>query len=321
MATSGSQNYKQTRNQVMLDALQLIGVYGIGRTASAEDMELAQNTLNKMIKAWGAKGLHLWTKKEGVVFLTPYTASYKLGSASGDAHATNEDDLVVTQLNGAHVSGATTLTLDSTTNMAVSDYIGIVTTDKTVHWTTISTIPSSTSVTIASGLDSAASDNGIVYAYTTKLYKPLRILDARMRSGIDSGATSTEVDSILSASSYQEYHQFLNKTTNGSPTLYSYEPKNLNGTFSLYPRPTDGAERVMISYERTMEDMDEASNDFDFPSEWLEPLTWQLAVRLAPMFGKSQKLTTILPLASTMLENLLDWNTEITTITMSPEFE
>lgn len=320
MATSGSQNFSQTRTQLIEDAFQLIGVYGIGRTVSAEDMTVASNYLNKMVKAWGAKGLHLWTKEEGVLFITPNTAAYSLGNAAGDAHATIASDLVLTQLNGAHAASATSITVDSTTGMTTADKIGIVTTDKTIHWTTIATIPTSTTLTLTAGLDTAASDNGIVYTYTNKLYKPLRILDARIRTGVDSGATSTENDFVLTEIGYQEYFELPNKTSNSFPNQFHYNPKNISGTMYLYPRPSDGAERVHFSYERIIEDLDNTTDDFDFPSEWLEPLTWQLAVRLGPAFGRSQKaMQVILPVASSMLDNLLDWDTETTSVYLSPE--
>lgn len=321
MATSGSQDFKQTRDAIILDAFQLLGVYGIGRTVSAEDTTVAANALNRMIKAWGAKGLHLWAKEEGVLFVTPNTASYSLGNAAGDANATKLSDLVLTQLNGAHAASATSITVDSTTGMAGSDKIGIVTTDKTIHWTTISSVDSSTTLTIASGLDSAASDDGLVYTYTNKIYKPLRIISARRRTGIDSGATSTEFDLELTEIGYQSYFELPNKTINSVPNQFHYSPKNTSGTLYLFPRPSDGAERIHFTYERIIEDMDSTSDDFDFPSEWLEPIVWQLAIRLGPAFGRTEKAQALLPIASTMLDNLLDWDAEVSDVTFSPDSE
>ena len=98
MATSGSQNFSQTKADIISDAFQLLGVYGIGRTVSAEDTTLASNFLNKMIKAWAVKDLHLWEKTEGVLYITPYEEQYSLGSASTDAYVTNKSDEVITQL-------------------------------------------------------------------------------------------------------------------------------------------------------------------------------------------------------------------------------
>ena len=320
MATSGSQNFEQTRNQIILDAYQLIGLYGIGRTVSAEDNSFASNMLNKMVKAWTAKGLHLWEKQEGVLFITPNVAEYTLGNASGDAHATTVADLVLTQLNGAHAASATSITVDDTTGMTASDNIGIVTTDKTIHWTTIVSVDTSTTLTITAGLDTAASDDGIVYTYTNKIYKPLRVLDARRRTGIDSGSTSTEFDLPLTEISYEEYFELPNKTINSIPNQFHYNPRLTSGKLYLFPRPSDGAERIQFSYERMIEDLDNSSDNFDFPQEWQEVLTYQLAVRLGPAFGKGTKvINEILPVASLMLEDLLNWDAEVSNISLMPD--
>src|SRR3990167_9187035 len=98
MATSGSTNYTQTRNEIIQDALALIGVYGIGRTISAEDTNFTSNMLNKMIKTYHAQGLHLWAKEEGYLFVADNTGSYTLSSDSTSARATLRSDAVITEL-------------------------------------------------------------------------------------------------------------------------------------------------------------------------------------------------------------------------------
>jgi hypothetical protein len=322
MATSGSKNFTQTRSELITDAFQLIGMYGIGRTVSSEDTAVAERVLNKMVKAWGAKELHLWTKEEGVLFITPNTAEYDLGNAATDAECTLLSDLVLTQLNGALAASATAVTVDDTTGMAVSDRIGVVTTDKTIHWTTIATIPTSTTLTLTTGLDTAASDNGLVYTYTNRLYKPLRVLSCRRRTGIDSGATSTQFDLPMHSISYEEYQDLPAKNINSIPNQFHYNPKNNSGKLYLFPRPSDGAERIHFSYERIIEDLDAAGDNFDFPTEWLECLTYQLAFRLGSYFGKGKKaLQEIAPLASAMLADLLAWDSEITELDIMPDMD
>lgn len=319
MATSGSYNYSQTRVDVINDAFQLLGVYGVGRTTSAEDMTFANSLLNKMIKAWGTKGLHLWAKTEGVLYLTPNVAEYTIGNGSSDAYVTNKSDEVITQLNGALAAAATSVTVDNTTNMTVGDKIGIVLTDKTIHWTTIATIPSSTTLTLTSGVSGAALDNALVYTFTNRLYKPLRVLDARLLQGIDTGSTSTLTELPMTSIAYQDYFELPVKTTSGIPNQFHYNPKLTSGKMYVWPRPSDGSYRIQFSYERVLEDMDAATDDFDFPSEWLESLTYQLAVRLGPPFGKEKRAQFLAPLAGIMLEDLLNWNNEITSVLWQPD--
>jgi len=320
MATSGSSDYSQTRNGVILDALQLLGVYGIGRTVSSEDMAFCSSMLNKMLKTWSAQGLHLWCKTEGILHLTQYASEYILGNSSSDAKTSLETDEIITQLNGAQAILSTSLTVNDTTGMLIGDYIGIVLTDKSIHWTTIVTIPSSTTLTILAGITKAALDDGVVYSFTSRMYKPSRILSCRLLSGIDSGSTSTLVELQMSTMSYQDYFNMPAKTINGVPTQFCYDPKLTNGRLYIWPRPADTSYRIQFTSERLIEDMDTLTNDFDLPSEWLETITYQLALRIGPAFGKDQKiLATIGPLASAMLEALKDWDAEVTSIDLIPE--
>lgn len=320
MATSGDTTYNQTRDQVVLDAFQVLGVYGIGRTVSSEDMTFATSTLNKMIKSWSARGLHLWAKDEATLFLTPYQASYTISGATGSDHASIASDVVTTRLSVALATSATAVTVTSTVGMTIGDHIGVVLNDKTTHWTTIATIPTSTTLTLTVGVVSAASNLNLVYTYTNKLPKPLRILDARIVQGIDLGsAGSTLFENPMTALSYEEYMEIPIKTSSGLPLNYSFKPKDTNSTMYLWLRPNDSNFRINFTYERIIEDLDNITDNFDFPSEWLEPLTWQLALRLALPFGKMNKLAALQPMAAVMLDNLLSYDSEITSVNITPD--
>ena len=317
MATSGSTNFTQTKSDVINDAFQNIGVYGLGRTISSEDFNFASNTLNKMIKAWGSQGLHLWTREENTLFLTKDQASYTLGST---ANACLASDAIITRLNGVLAASATSVTVDSTTGMTVGDYIGIVLTSTAVHYTTIATIPTSTTLTLTSGITTAASDNAEVYTFTTKISKPLRILGCRRAQGIDDGATTSLTEVEMAEIAYHDYMNLPSKTNSGIPNQFAYDPKNTTGILYVWQRPTSGIYRLNFTSERMIEDLDAVGDNFDFPSEWLEPITWQLSLRLCPAFGKDQKMiNSIAPMAQSMLQNLLDWDSEVNSVSLQPD--
>lgn len=319
MSTSGSLNFSQTKNEIILDAFQILGVYGIGRTVSSEDLTFASSMLNKMVKAWAAKGLHLWCKTDGVLYLTQYENEYNIGS-SATAYATLKSDEIITKLNGTTAASTTSLTVDNTTGMQVNDYIGVVLTSGAIHWSTIATIPNSTTLTINAGLSSEASDNALIFTFTNKLYKPLRILSTRNVQGIDEGNTSSIVESIITLLPNNTYVELPDKTTNSNIiTQAYYKPELTTGKLYVWPRPTDCSNRIEFTFERLIEDLDNTSDDFDFPSEWLECLTYQLAVRLARPFGKPSAIQDLLPLASQMLEDLLSWDTEINEVYLMPD--
>lgn len=321
MATSSSQNFTQTCSQLIYDAFQLIGVYGVGRNISSEDYNFAFSLLNKLVKSWSTKGLNLWEKNEAVLHLTQYTSKYSIGNGTSDARCSLASDEVVTQLNGSLAANATSVTVDSTTGMTVGDYIGIVLSDKSSHWTTIATLPSSTTLTLTTGVSGAASDDALVYTFTNRIYKPLRILDARYLTGYDAGTgTSSVTERVITSLPYQDYFQLPSKGVVGASNQFLYVPGLTSGTFYLWPTPDDTNARITFTYERIIEDLDSASDNFDFPSEWLEPLTYQLAFRLGAPFGKDTKANqSIAPMAISMLQNLLEWNNEITSIKVTPD--
>ncbi len=307
-----STDFTQTKTQLIYDAFQRLGVYGIGRTVSAEDISYASNVLNKMVKAWAAEGLHLFAKEEGVLYLVPGASNYLLGST---AKVTLASDEVLTILDGEHLSGISSLTVASTSGMTVADNIGIVLSDGTIHWTTIATISGATSLTINLALTSDASDEALVFTYTNNIEKPLRVLSARKRTGYGTNI----IDLPLGPVGYQDYQNFPVKNVGTSPTQYNYKPQNTYGTFYLWPCPSTGAERVHFTYERILTDLDNASDNFDFPPEWLEPIEWQLAIRLARPFGKATALQDLVPMASAMLDNLKAFDSEKSGIQMMPE--
>jgi len=72
----------------------------------------------------------------------------------------------------------------------------------------------------------------------------------------------------------------------GDPiNLYYQRLTPTSGTIKLWPTPDDSTTSITIHYTAPFEDMDAASNDFDFPSEWIQALTYLLAWSLAPEYG------------------------------------
>lgn len=315
MATSGSVDYNQTRNEIILDALALLGVYGVGRTVSDEDMAFANNMLNKMVKAWQAKGIHLWAREEAYFFISKNTGEYQLGNAATDAHTCSRADAVLTQIGAAEASGQTVITVDSTSGMAANDIVGIVLNDKTVHYSTISSVDDGTTITIADALTAAAAENNNVYTYTSRVNKPLRIHGMRRKFGIGSSSTTIPMVEL----SQSEFFDLSSKELSGTPTHFYYNPDISNGRLYLWPRPDSGVWHFEFSYDRMLEDFDGSADNPDFPSEWLECLTYQLAVRLAPAFGQEAKINTLAVFASTMLEDMLSWDTETASVFLVPE--
>ena len=73
---------------------------------------------------------------------------------------------------------------------------------------------------------------------------------------------------------------------------------------------------INIRYRRPIEDFDSAGNDPDFPQEWLECLGYNLAVRIAPQFGKTAPQEVVM-MAVELKESLQGWDQEEESIIFS----
>jgi hypothetical protein len=315
MARSGSIDYTRTSYQIVQEALELIGVVGAQETPAVSDVTFATSRLNAMVKAWQAEGLHLWGTTEGVIFLTEGTNRYDVSSAATSVNSCLFTDFIHTQLSADEAAAQTTLSVDSSTGFTTSDKIGVVLDSGVVHWSTIASIPTSTSVTINNALPTQAATNANVFVYTSRITRPLRIINARRVSGYSTAQSETTVE----ISNREEYFNTPSKNTAGDPVMLYYDPQLDTGSLYVWPTPDDSNVFLRVTYERSLEDFDESTNTPDFPQEWLEPLTYNLAYRIAPAFGRSgDSLQDIRILAALTKEAAKQFDREITSLRIVP---
>lgn len=274
MATSNSVDFNLTRDEIIREALEIVGAIGADETPSPEDNATAARSLEQMVKMWQADGLHLWAQTEATLFLAKSTQRYALG-ASGD-HATN--GYVQTTLTADAAGGATSLTVDSIAGISDADYLGVELDDGTLQWTTVSGAPTGSAITAAASLDSAASSGNAVFAYTAKLNRPLRISSARLKY-----LDGTEIP--VNVLSREDYMRLTTKGSNGKVVQVYYDPQLGNGQLYVWPTADDVSDVLRFTYSRPLEDFDSTAVNPDFPSEWLYPLSINLASMLAGKFG------------------------------------
>lgn len=311
MATSGSQNFSQTRNEVINDALRLLMVTSPGNEASADTIDYANRILNSMIKQWNAQGYRLWSRGEAVIVFTEATASYTLGDASGVDKAFKASGLIQTSIGADEAAAQTSITVSSSTGMAGSDVCFIELDDNTIHVTSISSITNATTIVINDALPSAAASGNAVFTYTPStdvLPHVRRIEDVRIRwfaSGNDRRLTRLD---------RMSYYGISDKAATGEPTSYYIEDSVDSPSIYFWPVPVDMSTTARVTYVKSLDDMDDASDDFDFPQEWLHCLKYNLAVMIAPGLGKELKLKVIQPLAAQALRSALSFSSEATSI-------
>lgn len=289
MARSNSYAFALDRDTIIKRAMQLINLININQTARGADQAYAIDIFQSMIKLWQAEGIQLWNRKQATLFTTYQTEQYTI-SHTGDRCA---NSFVSSTLSVAKAAGVSILAITSTTGMNAADSIGIELANGTRQWTTISSVDSTTQVTVATALTSAAAAGATVVAYTTKIAdRPLRILDARVID-ISNGNISTPLEMI----GYDQYFNIPLKTTDGRPCNFYYDKMLDAGVLYMFPRPNDVNFAIQFTYHESIEDVNSSTDSMDFPQEWTLPLIYGLATELCVAFGKFEQLPTIKGLA------------------------
>ena len=283
MAKSGSIDFSLNRNQLIELAFYKLGTYSPYESIPSQDMIVASNQLNLMIKSWQLLPYRQWVQTEARVFLEKGKISYNLNSSTGD-HIANEDDVVETTTTAVVAASATTVALTTTTGMAASDNIGIVLSDNTRHWTTIVSVDSSTQVTITTGPTTQANSGASVSVYTSKIERPLRVLQTRH---LDIAGYERPCARL----NRRDYFDTVDKdASTATTTAFYYDCQLDTGKLYIWGSPSTSKESLRITYQRTLNDMDSSIDDFDLPQEWQNAIMWNLVVQLG-LSGEYGKVT------------------------------
>jgi len=284
MATSNDIEFNMDRTDFIKWALHTSQLVGVEQDIPENLINHCKTSLNMVLASWDTRFRYLWKEQNATVFLQPNQTSYSLGT-SGD-HAAN--DVVQTTLSADEATGQTVLSITSSTGISASDYIGITLDDNSLFWTTVVSTGVGT-VTVTNSLTSAASSGNIVYAYTTRLARPLRIMNAQTR-------TNGETDRVVDIMARDDYNNLPNKfATTTNPVKIYYDPKtNTAGKLYVWPTPVDSLQTLQISYQRSLQIFSDANDDADLPKQYYLPLAFELASVVAPAIGKDNKAKSLL---------------------------
>lgn len=313
MATSGSVDLSTNRDDLIEFALEKVGIIPIGATPTSAQYASAARELNFMVKHWQIPGLQLWAKKRGFLFLADDTSVYQLGGSSGADHATNS--YTQTALGADAAASATSLTVDSITGISNGDQIGIELDDGTLHWDVVNGAPSGTTVTLTTGLASAASEDAVVFAYTNNITKPLRLLSVYRR---DKNLNDTYIDVI----STDEYSEFSKKTEDGLVNQVAFHPQRTYSELYVWPQSSTVTDIIGFWYHRPFEDFDASSDEPDFPQEWFMALGYGLAAHLGITYSiPTSKRKDLVQLADYFKMEVEGWDQEQSSVFFEPDEE
>lgn len=276
MATSGSIDFSVSRDGIITEALEQMGMLSEGQSPSADQLTSMAITLNMMVKAWQADGLNLFALQKIYVYLEKNKNEYSLGATTTD-HVSAEYNRTTTS--STSVATDTTISVNSITDMTPGDYIGIKLDDGTMQWTTINGAPSGSTVTLTAALTGDVSSDVTVYFYTSKANRPMKISNVLISDSVNNN------DIPIWSVSRQEYVDLPNKTTDGVINQVWYDPQISLGVLRVWPE-TDSVDKYLtIWVQRTLEDFDAAADEADFPQEWFLALSLNLAALSCTKYG------------------------------------
>jgi hypothetical protein len=297
MATSGSYDYSVTAAQIITAAAENLGILTGGGTVDTDDSASMLQRLNFIAKQWQGKadmapGIKVHTRQRITLFLAKGQQRYTVGPATTDARCTAQYGR--TTISAAEAAAQTIISITSNTDtttypgttvtMTSGDFVGIVLTDGTVHWTTISGTPAST-MTITAQLPSPASAGNFVYWFTARAQR-FPVLEYAVLRTFDTSTFGKASDMPLTVfRDVQSYESQSDKTGAGDPGALLVEPMRINTAITLDSQPSDVNKVVNLSVLYPAEDYDATTDDIAFPQEAFAALEWELTLRCTPMFG------------------------------------
>ncbi len=312
MTTSGITALPVTRDELILAAMRKCGFAAEGETPSAQMMQNAADDLNRLIKGWQADGVKLWTYDELTLFLDKTSQSYVLGS--GGANCTETDDIVSTTSTATAAIGATAITLASVSGISSEMFIGVLCDDGSLFWTTINGAPAGLVVTLTSGLLVAASSGAQVWAYTTKADRPLRIEQARIQTGATSEIEMTPL-------ARADYFRIPNKSAQGTPIQFYYNPTLGTGTFYIWPIATSSALYINMTAYRSLDVFSVGTDTLDAPDETQQAVIWNLASEIYPEYGSDLNTAKMIETkAAQWLAKVEGFDEEESSLFIEPDF-
>jgi hypothetical protein len=309
MATSGAVSFTITAQQIVNYACKVLGKLADGDSLTTNEYNDCLFFLNALTKQWisrndYAPGIKMWTRARGYQFLSYITGIYTLGATGGTGATHWTNNYSQTTSGGSNAIGATTIHVATTTaatnNMrtdissqtsaiSIGQHVGIQLDSGDIFWTTVSTVPTGTTITIPVGLPSASNNIGnMVFTFTTPATPPQVIESVQLR---DNQSNDTPVQ-ILTLEEYMSLPSKQAPNYIGDPIAIYYEPHlvgNSGQGYGLLHTDVAGAQDtskvLVISYLSEIEDFVSTTDEMYFPKEWGLALIYALARVIAPMFN------------------------------------
>lgn len=283
MATSGQTSLEVSRNQIIKHAARLVGALRNNESIGNDKFDQFNYALNAMVKSWQVKGMRVWTVQEAVLIPQANQSSYVL-SSTGD-HVTLADSLISTMTAAEAITGASSISVDSAAGIAGQYHVGILADDGTVFWTTANGDPVGNTINLASALTSDIAEDTFVYAYQTKIPRPLGIAT----DGVRMCNMRSQTVRPINLEARKDFRWLSNPNGAGDITQVMFDKKRTDGRLEVWQTPQAVTELIKFTFHQPIERFEAAGDNPDLPEEWILALGFNLALIVAPEYGLGER--------------------------------
>lgn len=292
MTVSGSVDYNPVRNTIIQRALRMLGAYSAESSPSAAQLTDGAAVLDMMLKEW-IQDKYLWLRQDATLFLNEDQAVYTLGNTSQSGFSHCATSYVQTTVATAAIAGAGTVSITSATGMSNGNFLGIEDDDGDIEWFyvtlsgTTATLFSDSSVSVSDTLDADCAAGNVVYyhATTAQIQRPTEIHNARRKAYHSTAANGA--DTPVNIISRSDYLNLSSKTASGKIVSIYYDPQMDAGKLYVWPTADSCGDKLVLDVSRPIYDMDSSTDTFDFPVEYINAITYNLALELEPEYPLS----------------------------------
>lgn len=285
MATSGTFAFTANRGQVIRAAMLSIGRLGDQESPTAQETSDCAFFLNALIKQWMGKtdfapGLKVFTRRRGTLFLKNTTGPYIMGPSNTTGWTTETP--VVTQTTVLAAAAATAVTVSNAAGIATGMKLGIKLDSGAVYWTAVSSVAGNVVNFITGALPSQASSGSYVYSYTITGQKCLGVSAVVLR---DNQMTDTPM-TIMTSEQYDFLPNKMDPQNTGDPTsVYIENQRDYTYLYTDIAVAQDTSKYLVVTFLEPTQDVNQDSDEFEYPQEWFLALSWGLAKQICPMFS------------------------------------
>lgn len=306
MARSTTYTLTSSRNAIIESMFDLLGlIKNEGATMPTSYYNKASDTLQKMIAEWAAEDIGIWAQQDCKLYLQKADADYTLGPSGDHATLLGYETAVAAAVD----SGETAITVDSISNMADGDNIGIQLDGGAYQWTTINGTPAGVTVNLDDALTDDVNEDAKVAFYTSKVQRPLDYRSPRYRN-------SSGTERSLWKMSRSDYLNTPNKAQSGPPTGVYLDIQLDGPILRVWPVPSSVGAQIMLDVQIPLQFMADPADEPPFTDEWLMALEYNGAIELANRLPDEavdpKRLARLIPMAEIKKRKLKTWDNEQT---------